>query len=116
LKTKNKDIFEYVKALIKLRKEHPAFRMRTTEEITNNLVFLEKLPDGVVGYTINGVALKDSWKKIRVYFNGNKEIQATELDNKNWKVAILNNQMATDQNLPGPLILKPYSCVVLYQL
>jgi len=30
LKIKNKDVFDYVKALIKIRKEHPAFGMRTT--------------------------------------------------------------------------------------
>ena len=115
LKTKNKDVFEYVKALIKMRKEHPAFRMRTTQEITKNLVFLEKLPAGIVGYTINGEAVKDSWEKIRVYFNGNKKTQIMKLDSKNWKPAILNNQIVIDQNPSGTLILKPYSCIVLYQ-
>ena len=33
LKTKNKDVFEYVKALIKMRKEHPAFRMKTAKRL-----------------------------------------------------------------------------------
>ena len=114
LKTKNKDVFDYVKALIKMRKEHPAFRMRTTKEIADNLVFLEKLPDGLVGYTINDTEVKDSWKKIRVYFNGNGKTQTLKLDSKNWKIAVLNNQMGVDQNLSGTLILEPYSCTVLY--
>jgi len=115
LKTKNKDVFEYVKALIKMRKEHPAFRMRTAKEIADNLVFLEKLPAGIVGYTINGRAVKDSWEKIRVYFNGNKKTQIMKLDSKNWKPVILNNEIVIDQTPSGTLILKPYSCVVLYE-
>lgn len=115
LKTKNKDVFDFVKALIKMRKEHPAFRMRTTGEIADNLVFLEKLPAGVVGYTINGKAVKDSWKKISVYFNGTANRQTIPLENENWKAAILNNQMATNQHLISALSLTPYSCVVLYQ-
>ena len=40
LKTKNKDVFDYVKALIKMRKEHPAFRMRTGKEVADHIVFL----------------------------------------------------------------------------
>ncbi len=115
LKTKNKDVFDYVKALVKMRKEHPAFRMNTTQQISSNLEFLEKLPPGVVGYTLNGAALNDSWKKIRVYFNGNEETHATKLDNNNWKIAILNNQIVDDQKLSWGLIVKPYSCIVLYQ-
>jgi pullulanase len=114
LKTKNKDVFDYVKELIKIRKEHPAFRMRTTKEIGDNLAFLEKLPDGVVGYTINGLAVNDSWKKIKVYFNGSGEKQEIKSENQNWKVAILNNQMTKNSNLPGILTLNPYSCILLY--
>lgn len=114
LKTKNKDMFDYIKGVIQIRKEHPAFRMRTAKEIVDNLVFLEKLPDGVAGYTINGSAVKDSWKKIRVYFNGSSEAHVTKLENKNWSIAILNNQVATNQNLQNTLVLKPYSCTVLY--
>jgi len=114
LKAKNKDVFEYVKALIKMRKEHPAFRMRTAKEIADNLVFLEKLPAGIVGYTINGGVVKDSWKKIRIYFNGNEKIQTMKLDSKNWNASILSNQIATDQTMISSIDLQPYSCTVLY--
>ena len=114
LKTKNKDVFDYVKGLIKMRKEHPAFRMRTAKEVADNLVFLDKLSPGIIGYTINGETVKDSWKKIRVYFNGSSEEYATKLENKNWSIAILNNHLATNQTLQNILILQPYSCTVLY--
>ena len=115
LKTKNKDVYEYVKALIKLRKEHPAFRMKTAKEIAANIVFEEKLPNGVVGYTISGAAVGDSWKKIRVYFNGNKKTQTIKLPSKNWKAAIVGNKFTTDQNSVELIGLGSYSCSVLYQ-
>ena len=38
LKTANADQFEYYKNLIRLRKEHPAFRMTTAEEIAKNKI------------------------------------------------------------------------------
>ncbi|MEI9909114.1 MAG: type I pullulanase [Bacteroidota bacterium] len=46
LKSKNKDVVDLVKGLIKMRKEHPAFRMTTAEEIAKNIQFLDKLPCG----------------------------------------------------------------------
>ncbi len=114
LKTKNKDVFEYVKALIKMRKEHPAFRMRTTKEIAANLAFLEKLPAGVVGYTITGGAVKDSWKKISVYFNGTCISKKIGLDTTNWKSFVRNNKLTIDQGNLHSLELLPFSSTILY--
>jgi pullulanase len=42
LKTNNKEIFEYVKGLIKMRKEHPAFRMNSAKEIAANIQFISR--------------------------------------------------------------------------
>ena len=114
LKTKNKDVFDYVKALIKMRKEHPAFRMRTTKEIAANLVFLEKLPAGLISYTINGESVKDSWKKIKIYFNGTGISQTMQLDKKNWNPFLSNNKITTNQGNVNSLKLLPFSCTILY--
>lgn len=43
----------YMKQLITLRKAHPAFRMRTADDIRNHLVF-EKAPASAVAYTLRG--------------------------------------------------------------
>jgi pullulanase len=113
LKTKNKDVFEYVKALIKMRKEHPAFRMTTAKEIAAHLLFEEKLTAGVVGYTINGEAVKDSWKKIRVYFNGAEASQIIKLDLNHYKIAISNNKI-TSGTAGNTIKLQSHSCTILY--
>ncbi len=89
--------------------------MRTSKEMATNLVFLNKLPGGVVGYTINGEAVKDSWKKTRVYFNGNSETQTMKLDGKDWKMAISNNEVKNNEKIEDSIVLQPYSSTVLYQ-
>lgn len=114
LKSKNKDVVAYVKALISLRKSHPAFRMRTASQIASNINFLPASP-GVIAYEINGAAVKDKWKKIRVYFNGTKEEQKMDIPGKLWKEAIHDNRTGNDGNVHATITLQPYSCTVLYQ-
>ena len=72
LKAKNKDVFNYYKDLIALRKSHPAFRIATAEGVREALQFQEVNQPGVVAYTLGEHANGDSWKKIMVIFNGNR--------------------------------------------
>lgn len=115
LKTKNRDVVEYVRALIKLKKEHPAFRMMTAKQITDNIRFRSDMPPGVIAYTINGKSNGDTWKVIQVFFNGTGSTQSIVIS-KNWRAAILNNLFPDD---PGDFLsrinLGPYACTVLYQ-
>ena len=84
LKTKNKDVFDFVKGLIRMRKEHPAFRMKTSQEIADNILFLGNQPAGIIAYTINGNAVKDTWKKIIVIFNGSSIMQKISIPGGKW--------------------------------
>jgi pullulanase len=115
LKTKNRDVVEYIQLLIKIRKEHPAFRLTTTEQVATLLFFEQNVPEGVVAFTINGNAVKDKWNKVLVYYNGNNSSQNIALNKENWKAAILNNQPGNDSNMLQTLPLQPYSCTILYQ-
>lgn len=58
----------YMKRLIALRKNHPAFRLRTAEEIRQALMF-EKAPGGAVAYTLRGHAGGDPAKHLYVLYN-----------------------------------------------
>lgn len=117
LKTRNTDVFQLVKALIKMRKEHPAFRMTTDKEIANNINFdygVQNAP-GVVTYLINGKPEKDSWKKILIAYNGRGEQTVTLLPKGNWKTFIQNNIVMKNFDENEKLVLAPYSCTILYQ-
>jgi len=114
LKSKNKDVFDYVQYLIKMRKAHPAFRMRTAKEITANIRFREKLKPGLVVYEINGAAIRDTWKKILVCFNGSEKMQPLSIG-KNWQSYIFNNQIVQPGKAVADILLAPRSCSVFFQ-
>lgn len=116
LKTKNKYFFEYIKSLIKMRKEHPAFRMQTTKQIAANIKFLEAMPEGVIAYTINGAAVADKWKKIFVAFNGTGKDVSLPAQPGNYKCFIAGNMVSeTIGGYEGFWRLSPYSCSILYE-
>ncbi|MGB3006829.1 MAG: type I pullulanase [Chitinophagaceae bacterium] len=115
LKTKNKEVFEFVRALIKIRKEHPAFRMSFGKQIGKNIQFVENADKGVISYIINGKKLKDSWKTIQVLFNGTGDKKNVVIS-KGWLPSIINNKSVNDnQELLSSISLAPYSCTILYK-
>jgi pullulanase len=114
LKSKNKDVFDYVQYLIKMRKAHPAFRMETAKEIAANIRFREQLNPGLVIYEINGAAVGDKWKKILVCFNGSEKIQPLSIG-KGWQSYIFNNQVIQPGNSVSDILLSPRSCSLFFQ-
>ena len=114
LKTTNYDMFGYVKDLVKMRKEHPAFRMKNAASIATYIRFLDKLPGGVVAYTIDGAKTGDKWKKILVCFNGTDTVQTVLAGNNNWFSFIRDNRVVSPESEKGKLNLKPRSCSIFY--
>jgi len=112
LKTKNIEVFEYLRDLISMRKDHPAFRMKNAKEIANNIQFIHTKQKGLIAYIINGEKIDDPWKKILVVFNSNTK-QVVELPNGAWRSRIENNRFI-DKNI-SKLTVEPYSCSILYQ-
>ena len=116
LKTKNKYVFEYVKELIKMRKDHPAFRMTTAKQIADNIKFMEGMPPGLIVYTINGNKVGDKWKKIFVAFNGSGKEISIAAQPGNYKVFVSGNMLSeTIGGYEGYWRIDPYSCSILYQ-
>ena len=88
-KSKYPQVFETYQKLIQLRKNHPAFRMPTTEMIQQHLKFMD-FPEGslLVGYTISRNANGDSWQDILVLFNGNQVDKPIDLPAGNWTMVL----------------------------
>lgn len=114
LKTRHPEILSYVKTLIKMRKDHPGFRMRTAAEIATNIRFIEKLSPGIIAYTIDAGKTGDSWKKILVCFNGTDTVQTVPGGSNNWFTFIRDNQAVAATILQGGIALQPHSCSILY--
>lgn len=86
-KTEFIDVFDYYKGLINLRKEHPAFRMRTTSQISSHLHFVDMPHPNSVGYTIDN-CVDDTWKHIGVFFNPNDEAIEVTLPSSEWAIVV----------------------------
>jgi len=112
LKTENIEVFKYLRDLISMRKDHPAFRMKSAKEIANHIQFIHTEQKGLIAYLINGEKVNDSWKKILVIFNSNTK-QFFGLPNGIWRSRIENSRFI-DKNI-SKLLAEPYSCSILYQ-
>ena len=93
------DVFEYYKELIRMRRNHPAFRMATTAEVAENLKFIDS-PAGTVMYTINGAAVGDQWSEVLVIYNGNREGVDMEFPMGDWNLVCEDGHMQLDNPRP----------------
>lgn len=111
LKKENIDVTNYVKQLIKIRKEHPAFRMTTAKQVAENILFDQHVHERTIAYTINGDALEDKWKSIFIAFNGSDVTKDFSLPSGHWKMAIDTGAEIEQEKI----LLKKYSAVILYK-
>jgi hypothetical protein len=71
-----KKVNEAYAAYIKMRKDHPAFRMTKADQILKNVDLDKASTDSVVIINIDGHAVKDSWDKIKVVMNSTKDAKS----------------------------------------
>ena len=83
-----KDLYEFYRGLIALRKQHDLFRLGTTEEVQKSLTFVEGTKENVVAYT-----LENDKEIIFVAYNANKEAVTLDLpETGTWKVCVDNEK------------------------
>jgi len=81
-----REIFDYYKGLISLRKNHPAFRMTTADMIRDHIRFFDLHIPLLVGFKISGNANGDTWKDILVYYNSNTHEVNVDLPKGEWVI------------------------------
>ncbi|WP_150467062.1 type I pullulanase [Francisella sp. SYW-9] len=100
-----KDFFDYVKGLIKLRKEHPAFRINDRVIVDKNLNITTAHHDSKSGVIIShfkNYANGDSWKDIVIVYNAtaidNYDINdlLPKPDSKEWHIVANHKQAGTE--------------------
>ncbi len=115
-KSKYKAVIKYYADLIQMRKDHPAFRMGTTEQIATNLKFNTQTTDQLIVYEINGAAVGDSWKKVFVVFNGKNEVQKVSFPKGLWKW-VVNGAVVNKKPIEvgGSFGIAPLRAAIFYQ-
>lgn len=68
-----KDVYEYYRKLIQLRKNIPHFRIPKAEKIREQLNFCMKYQIGVISYCLKAKEANGPWNFLIVVFNANKE-------------------------------------------
>ena len=120
LKAKNRDLFDYYRGLTNLRKNHPAFRMTSADQIARHLVFDEidssKSPN-LISYTLKDNANGDSWSTIKVIFNGAEKENTVVVPKGEWRVVASDGVIYPDSEQPvikgGKIKVEPYSALIL---
>jgi pullulanase len=112
----NRDLVEYYKQAIALRKAHPAFRMQTNSMVQKNLFFLPTNDPQVIAYQLKDHANNDRWQQILVIFNGSAAEKKVTLPPGKWKAALQNYHFEhSDQSYSDSVGIAPCSAMILYQ-
>ena len=115
-KEKYRDLFDYYRNLIAMRKAHPAFRLRTADEVARHIKFDETKSDNLISYSITGNAGGDTWKEIKLVFNGANEAQTVNIKKDNWTIVAQDgridmNGLGTTHG--GSITLPPHTALIL---
>ncbi len=116
LKTANVEQFNYYKELIRLRRDHPAFRMTSAQDIARNIVFDEVDTPNVISYSILNNANGDSWKEIKIVFNGSETPFTAGIPSGEWTVIARDGLIKADgmgTSRGGTVEVEPTSALIL---
>lgn len=97
LKTIYREVFDYIKDLIALRKTHPAFRMGKANIVRKHLEFLPVRGNNLIAFILKEHANGDSWKDIVVAFNGRQKSAGISVPEGNYIIVCKNGRI----NLKG---------------
>lgn len=122
-----KEVFDYYKGLVKLRKAHPAFKMKSREEVLEKLKINFINNDeraGVIISHFSNNANGDEWKDIVVIYNGtsiddyNVNQALPNIGDGTWKVVVNNEKAGTEVIAEAEVgrvpALKAHSIMVIY--
>lgn len=96
LKQKNSEQFNFYRELIKLRKEHPAFRMTDAKEVARNIRFDKTTTPNLISYSILNNANGDEWREIKVVLNGSDNDVEVKLPKGDWLVVSEDGELKAD--------------------
>ncbi len=118
-KAKYKEVFDYYKSLIALRKHHPAFRMPSAQMIREHLKFIDTKDQNLIAYQIGGNANGDNWRNIMIILNGNTTSTKFNLPDGRWRL-VADGKTIDEKSMKavngGTIVLPATSAYVLYEL
>jgi len=117
-KVEFRGLHDFVRALVAIRRGHPAFRMRTAKQIREAIAFLDTPSSGPLAFTIDGSVSGDSWGEILVAYNGHGGAVTLDLPaGEPWNLVVDNDRAAPASwgTATGTHTMPAYSMTVLYR-
>ena len=118
-KTTHREVFDYVKGLIAMRRAHPAFRLGDADLVRKHLEFLEVPKGGVVAFRLNGKPGGDKWENITVVLNSNTEAVKVDVPEGKYRIVCADGKIdpaAGLGNVSGAqLTVAPRSAMIVHQ-
>lgn len=108
-------VFNYYSSLIRLRKNHPAFRLGDASLVRRHLEFLPT-PLVVVAYRLKDHAGGDAWEDIIVLMNGNREAKVVNIPQGRYTVVCCDgviNEAGLGEIEGGRITVDAQSAVIL---
>lgn len=117
-KTQYKEVFDYMKNMLALRKSHPAFHMGDADLVRQHLEFLPVKQQNVVAYQLKDHAAGDVWENIIVVYNSNPK--NVKIDVPAGEYTVVCRDGAVDQkglaHFKGAKLLVPsQSTLIMYK-
>ncbi|WP_369808425.1 type I pullulanase [Prevotella sp. KH2C16] len=109
-------VFAYYKNLIRLRKNHKAFRMGDAETVRRHLHFLPTEPC-LVGFYIDGREVGDSWNRIVVILNSSKESREVAIPEGSYTVVCCDgviDETGNEKIEGGKVVVDPQSALIIH--
>ncbi|MDR0784935.1 MAG: type I pullulanase [Treponema sp.] len=115
--SKYKPVVDYYAGLIRLRKEHPAFRMNESANIEKRIV-INADTDGLVSFLLKDNANGDSWRNVFVVYNGSDQPRTVPLPETDsvWFQVVTDKKAGVEPlaEVRGQITAPRFSAAVLY--
>jgi pullulanase len=118
-KKNHNEVYQYIKGLVKLRREHQAFRMTSRDQILSHFRRL-MTPDRVTAFLLVNHANGDKWGNIVVIYNPHLKSQVICLPPGEWTVVVNEKEAGTTitktgiNTASGCINVPPVSLMVMH--
>lgn len=114
LKDQNRDVYEYVKGIVALRKAHKAFHIGDAAMVQNCLEFLPVEGDCLVAFKIDAARCGDSWNEVYVAFNGSSDDRSLDIPSGEYNLCAYDGQLCDRMvSVDGKITVPRLSAVIL---
>ena len=116
-KAAHPEVFAYYKNLIRLRHNHPAFRLGNADLVRKHLEFIDA-PEAAVAFRLKGYAGRDDWRNIIVILNAGKQPATVAIPEGAYTVVCRDGQISESGlgELSGSqATVAPQSALILHQ-